>query len=361
MSAQRVLGRLFPPLDQKLALRADHWSGGAARVATRQGLQAKSFDLAAAGFSDAVGRRISGDSLARLTEDWGQRVEEQRNREAADANQPGQRGERLTQRRLAEVAPITTQANISTDGAMLLVRAEGWKEVKLVAISAVQTQPASARASTPPSRRDVDLLVALCDHSYQAGLWDADTMALHQYAEGLRRGLDYCPKRSSVNDGALWVKRITDLNFPQVPQVVDWSHAAQHLWAVAHAVHGEHTAAANDWAEQQLDRLWHDQVADVVTTLVDLDLQQPQWPAIVQEAPDYFRTNQARMRYAYFRSQGYPIGSGTVESAANTLVHHRLRRPGRGWARSNGQAMLAGLSELHSGRFEYTWLRLSKN
>jgi len=51
-------GRLFPSLDQKLALRADHWSGGVARVATRLGLQAKSFDLAAAGFSDAVGRSI---------------------------------------------------------------------------------------------------------------------------------------------------------------------------------------------------------------------------------------------------------------------------------------------------------------
>ncbi len=142
---------------------------------------------------------------------------------------------------------------------------------------------------------------------------------------------------------------------------MDWSRAAEHLWAVAHAVHGEQTSAAKDRAEQQLDRLWNDQVAQVVTALVDLDLQQPRSPAIVQEAPDYFRTNQEPMRYAYFRSQGYPIGSGTVESAANTVVHHRLRRPGRGWARTNGQAMLAGLSELHSGGFEYTWLRLAKN
>jgi hypothetical protein len=106
--------------------------------------------LAAAGFSDAVGRSISGDSLARLTEGWGQQVAAQRTQEAVSANQPGQRGERLGVRRLEEVAPITTQANISTDGAMMLVRDEGWKEVKVVAISAVQTQPASARASTPP-------------------------------------------------------------------------------------------------------------------------------------------------------------------------------------------------------------------
>ena len=330
-------------------------------MATRLGLQAKSFDLAAEGFSDAVGRAISGDSMARLTEGWGRRVREERTAEAACANQPGHRGERLAQRRLPEVAPITTQANISTDGAMLLVRAEGWKEVKVVAISAVRAQPASTRASVPPSRRDADPLVTLAQHSYQAGLWDADTMALYQYAEGLRRGLDYCPKRSSVNDGALWIKRITATNFPGVPQIVDWSHATGHLWAVANAVHGERTAAAQQWVEPQLDQLWNGQVAQVVATLDQLDLQQPRWPDLVQEAPNYFRSNQERMRYDQFRAQSYPIGSGTVESAANTVVHHRLRRPGRGWTREHAQAMLAGLSELHSGRFEHAWYHLSLN
>jgi hypothetical protein len=267
----------------------------------------------------------------------------------------------VAQRRLPEVAPITTQANISTDGAMLLVREEGWKEVKVVAISAVRVQPASVRSAAQPSRRAADPLVTLAQHSYQAGLWDADTMALYQYAEGLRRGLDYCPKRSSVNDGALWIKRITDLNFPGVPQIVDWSHAAGHLWSVANAVHGEQTAAAKQWVEPQLDQLWCGQVAQVVETLDQLDLQQPRWPELVQEAPNYFRSNQERMRYDHFRTQSYPIGSGTVESAANTVVHHRLRRPGRGWSRIHAQAMLAGLCELHSGRFEHAWYHLSLN
>jgi hypothetical protein len=330
-------------------------------VATRLGLQAQSFDLAAAGFSDAVGRDISGDSVARLTADWGRRVAEQRTAEAERANQPGRRGERLTQRRLTEVTPITTQANISTDGAMLLVREEGWKEVKIVAISQVQVQPASAREAAQPSRRAADPLVTLGQHSYQAGLWDADTMTLYQYAEGLRRGLDYCPKRSSVNDGALWIKRITDTNFPGVPQIVDWSHAAAHLWAVANAVHGDQTASAKQWAEAQLDQLWTGQVAQVVATLDQLDLQQPCWPDVVQEAPNYFRSNQERMRYDHFRAHSYPIGSGTVESAANTVVHHRLRRPGRGWTRDHGQAMLAGLGELHSGRFDHAWRQLANN
>jgi hypothetical protein len=198
-------------------------------------------------------------------------------------------------------------------------------------------------------------LVELLRHSYQAGLWDADAMAVHQYAEAMRRGLDYSRKRSSVNDGAIWIKRITDLNFRGITQVVDWKHAGDHLWAVGNALCGEQTPAAKQWTERHLDLLWDGCVAQVVSNLDQLDLRQERYPALVREAPDYFRSNQERMRYDVFRAEGYPIGSGTVESAANTVVHHRLRRPGRGWQRHNGQAMLAALSELHSNRFDRAW------
>ena len=61
------------------------------------------------------------------------------------------------------------------------------------------------------------------------------------------------------------------------------------------------------------------------------------------------------MDYARFRQDGYPIGSGTVESGINTVVHHRMKRQGRGWKRHNAQAMLAALSELRSGRFQSAW------
>ncbi len=196
-------------------MRADHWSEGAARVATRQGLMAKSFDLAAEAYADAVGGSMSSDSLRRITEGWGRRVEEQREEAAERANAPAQRGESPQERRIVEVMPIAGQANLSTDGGMVLVRGEGWKEVKLTTISEVEVRPAAERPAkeSGASRRAEDLLVKLKGHSYQGGLWDADTMALYQYAEGLRRGIDHCQRLSSVNDGAPWIERITGLNF----------------------------------------------------------------------------------------------------------------------------------------------------
>ena len=47
----------------------------------------------------------------------------------------------------------------------------------------------------------------------------------------------------------------------------------------------------------------------------------------------------AMLRYPDFRAAGYPVGSGTVESAARNVVQPRMRRPGRGWQRDNADAM----------------------
>ena len=326
-------------------------------MATRQGLQAKSFESAAEGYSESVGGAISGDSVQRITQGWGAQVDQQRNAAAERATAPAQRGETPRTQRVGEIAPLQERANISTDGTMILVRHAGWKEVKVTAISAVTVQAAGVRAAQQvrPSRREHDPLVRLSQHSYQAGLWDADTMARHQYAEGLRRGLERCAHLSSVNDGAEWIQRITQTNFSHAVQIVDWSHGSGRLWDVGKAVLGEGKAETKGWVEARLDKLWAGEVSRVVTALEGLAPTAEEVAEQVRQAAGYFRNQTPRMRYAEFRAAGYPIGSGTVESAASTVVHHRMRRPGQGWKRDNAQAMLAGLSELHSDRFDHAW------
>ena len=229
-SVPSVRGRRFFPLDRKLKLRTDHWSEGAARVATRQGLQAKSFALAADAYSDAVGAAMSPDSLQRVTQGWGQAVEARRVAEAeqvfaAEGAQPGCAPPILT---VSE--PIVGPANLSTDGGMILLRQEGWKEVKLSAISQVERKPDELHG---------EVRVVLKRHSYQAGLWEADQMGQHQYLEGLRRDLAGCSRLSSVNDGAPWIERITSHNYPQAVQIIDWGHADERVWKVAKAAFGE--------------------------------------------------------------------------------------------------------------------------
>jgi hypothetical protein len=327
-------------------------------VASRLGLQAPSFALAAENYADAVGSPMSTSSLRRVTQATGAQMEAHRQAVVEQVYARPEPGGRADQPRVPPAAAIAGPANLSTDGGMVLIRAEGWKEVKLTTVSAVAI---TAPVSPPPpeaadSRRSQDPTVQLHSHSYQAGLWDADEMERHQYVEGLRRDLEHKPTLTSVNDGAPWITRITRTNFPQAVQITDWRHSQSRLWTVAHAVFKE-PAAAQTWAITQLDRLWEGDVHLVVKALQGLSLDETM-PDLVRQSPEYFHTRQAQMAYADFRQQGYPIGSGTVESGIDNVVHHRMKRPGRGWARKSAQQMLAGLSELHSGRFEQAWQAL---
>ena len=101
--------------------------------------------------------------------------------------------------------------------------------------------------------------------------------------------------------------------------------------------------------------MWHGHVKEVVSALQALDWKHISCLEDVRQSPSYFENRQSKMDYAYFRQAGYPIGSGTVESGVNTVVHHRMKKQGRGWKRKNAQAMLAALSEFHSGRFQIAW------
>jgi len=351
MSVQYVKERLFFPLDRKLKLRNDQWSEGAARVATRQGLQARSFRLAAGAYSDAVGSSISADSVRRITEGWGEAVAAQREVDVAGLYALNSVEEPAVEER----DPLQKQANLATDGGMMLVRGEGWKEVKVVSVSAVEAKQKGD--SLPDGRRYApwEPAITLTRHSYQAALCTAEVMERYQYLEGCRRGLPTCPKASAVSDAAAWIQSITETNFPQITQIVDWFHAAERLWAVAKACFADKDERER-WVAARLDELWAGQADKVLNALEALDLAASDDDEL-RQMPGYFRNHQARMRYHQYRVAGYPIGSGTVESAINIVVHHRLKRQGRGWTRNNGQAMLAALSELHSDRFEWAWRR----
>lgn len=342
----------FFPLDEKLRLRTDHWSGGAARVAVRQGLQAKSFNLAAESFRDATGCSMSGEAMRQVTQGWGEAVDKKRKEEAGALFDltPGQPVE------IEAVNPVDKQASLSTDGGMVHVRGEGWKEVKMVAISAVRPKKESEKGSHPDGRRyqPYEPQVMLEKHSYQVGLWAADQMGPYQYLEGQRRQVGRCRTVSSTNDGAHWIERITAENFPQVTQIVDWFHAAEKMWHIGKQTIAEKEERA-EWVTQRLDDLWWGRLTSVNAALEQVNLTQAIDPEDVEMSIGYFQRQKKRMKYHRYRMAGYPIGSGSVESGINHVVHHRMKRQGRGWRRANVNPMLAALGELHSDRFDWSW------
>jgi len=301
----------FFPLDKKLGLREDHWSEGAARLAVRSGLQAASFAQAAAWYQEGIGGSISAESVRLLTEGWGEKVAQARQEEVEQvyAEEAPQPVEDVVQRADPLLEGLV---NVSSDGGMVLIRGEGWKEVKMSVFSAVVQEEGPA---------EEEPTIRLERHSYQVGLWDAERLGQHQYLEGARRGVATHSSVTSVNDGAPWIERVTRLNYPQAVMILDWRHACEHLRQVGYGLFGGQPEQAQQWNEEQIERLWYGRADQVIEVLKAASQGEK---GVAHQTAEYFAQRRPMLDYAYFRSQGFPVGSGTVESGINTVVHHRM-------------------------------------
>lgn len=124
----------------------------------------------------------------------------------------------------------------------------------MVAFSQVEVlEPDSEkrRQAQRAGTRGQEEVVRLSRHSYCAGLWDADTFGPYQYAEGLRRGFDLLERQSSVNDGAPWIERITQMNFPLVGRSVSLVKSCS-VWIGGHGLLPWLVAAIEPPASQPL-------------------------------------------------------------------------------------------------------------
>jgi hypothetical protein len=75
-------------------------------------------------------------------------------------------------------------------------------------------------------------------------------------------------------------------------------------------------------------------------------------PDKIRTGVGYLFTHRHRLRYQQFREAGYPLGSGTVESACKVVMQERMKQAGMRWSREGAQVMLALRSVLLSERWD---------
>jgi hypothetical protein len=283
---------------------------------------------------------LSKSSLHRLVNQYGKVVGEKLEEEASAMVRVPSKDEPVVWRTLPE--PDSPIMNVSSDGVLIHIIDEGWKEVKIAAVSAV-TATVEEESGTQQ--------ISLTQHSYRAGLWEAAKFAPHLWAESCRRGLEKAEAVVSVNDGAPWIWAIVWMCFAQCTQILDWWHAVERLWTIASCAFGADRVAATLWVKTQKELLAQSNLHQVLRNTRTLFPRAKPVPEAVLQAASYFRHNWRRMAYKDFRQAGYPIGSGTVESACKLVVQQRMKQSGMRWSRSGAQAMLALRSVLLSQRW----------
>ncbi|MGH7959238.1 MAG: hypothetical protein ACREH8_19835 [Opitutaceae bacterium] len=162
--------------------------------------------------------------------------------------------------------------------------------------------------------------------------------------EARRRGLGRAKRVYSVIDGAVWLWDLANDRFKDAVLTLDFHHAAQHLWALAHARHGHGTAAARAWVEPLLHQLRHGEEQRVVQSLEPL-LAQPEQRSVpshkeVTREIEYLLSHKEHLHYQAREKEGAPMGSGAVESLCRQL-QNRFKSCGQFWSRTGLTHLLA--------------------
>jgi len=145
-------------------------------------------------------------------------------------------------------------------------------------------------------------------------------------------------------------------SLPDGPLILDFFHATEHLGAAIADAYGDGKMQTRHTFERLRERLLTEDAGAeaVIAALAYLHKKFPR-RVTIEKTLRYFRKHKHRMRYAKWRREGYPIGSGVVEAACKTLVAQRLKLSGMRWASRGAQSILTMRGWDQSERFDEAW------
>ena len=158
----------------------------------------------------------------------------------------------------------------------------------------------------------------------------------------------------AVSDGAEWLQTFFDVHRADAVRILDFPHAAEHLSALLEAVGHAGLHLPADLLSRCLHVLKHRGPSVLLRLAARLPKDIAEQEGI-REHLGYFKKREAMMQYPCFRQQGWPIGSGTVESANKLVVEARLKGAGMRWQRTNVNALLPLRNAVCNERWSEMW------
>ena len=239
---------------------------------------------------------------------------------------------------------------VSADGAMVPLRGGEWGEVRTLAIGVV---PAPEQLPSGEVLRRTEAI------SYFSRFTTAETFTQQALVETHRRGLENAGQVAAVMDGAEWLQGLTDHHCPRALRILDFAHAAQRIAEVGQTLWPANSAQANStqaaaWITQWTHRLKHEGPQLLLAELHQLQTQYPDCEPLRNNYA-YLAKRQAQLQYPEFIQQGWPIGSGMVESANKSVIEARLKGAGMHWQRTHVDPMLALRNLVCNDRWAQEW------
>lgn len=329
----RSAERGFFPLDEAWGLSRSVYSPECAQQMVWLAGATSSYEQAAEVFERIAHRHMPPTSIWRQAQAHGERLKgyveaQQQHVSLERVKLPGP-GQDHRQRK-----------GVSLDGGMVNIRGEGWKEFKAGTVYDI----------VPKLVRDVITgewveQVGATNLHHVAVLGGVEPFSHALWATAVQAEVPQAADSSATADGAAWIWNLVADLFPDSVQIVDWYHACQHLADASHALYPDDPQAAQRWLTSAKKHLFLGEAFRIIHTLRQAGLH---------ELSLYFETHQRRMHYQQFQEEGYPIGSGCVESEIKQFKA-RLTGPGMRWSRPAAQRMLVIRGAVLDGSFDTLW------
>lgn len=334
---------VFFPLDEELELLPGELSATLAEGVVRLGTKLP-FEQAVAEVIFFWGVELDETTVRRHTQAAGA---------AYVAEQTAERDRLERERPLAPDGPAVQY--LSADGAMVPLVGGDWAEVKTLAIGEVDVRPGQDGL---PEAHTTNL-------TYFSRLADAETFTHQAYVEAHRRGTETATVVCAVQDGAEWLQGLVDVLRPDAVRILDFPHAIEHLTAAAQPVLGLATPELKAWLDEQAHTLKHaaNGARQVLSAVAKLPVHLAVDPTAAVAARDrtttYFTKRLTQVQYAAFQAAGYPLGSGSTESANKIVVEARLKGSGMHWARAHVDPLVALRTVACANRWSEVWPRIT--
>jgi len=300
---------------------------------------------AAASILDQIGQiPMSDSSVWRRVKTWGERGKAMEAAQRATAMALLPRSEIVA----GEARP-PKDMGVAMDGAKVHLRKEGWKELKVGDVFEIEVRPT-------PDKETGDLidLAHAVRNSYVAHLGGPEAFGQLVWADARRRAWAQARETIALGDGAPWIWNLVKDHFYDSRQGVDWYHATQHLMHVAHVLKGEGTSAAQQWFKDYETPLFEGHADRLANLLRELAQAHPKVADDLRGEANYFDDNHRRMQYLELREDGFPVGSGMVESGCKQF-RARFTGPGMLWSRPGIERLLPVRAAIMSRTFEAWW------
>ena len=240
---------------------------------------------------------------------------------------------------------------ISAHGAFIGLTNGRWREGKTVAIG---------EFASHWNARKSEIEVKSSDLSYFSRSYPARDFERYALAELHRRGMEKAKEIVTVNDGATWIQSFIDYHCPEAVRVIDFAHALGYVGGIGKTILGEETQAFNTWFKTKSHQLKHEPPHRLLSELAwfGQKAETMEQEAVIESGLSYLSRRQEMIDYPHFRAQGYPIGSGSVESSHKHVVHKRLKGAGMRWAEHHVDPLLALRNLIANDRWDEGWQEL---